>query len=94
MRSSILAALALATTTGRRAAAYPTGGDNTTITPSCKYLPGDEGWPSPDAWARLNETVGGRLVATVPLGAACHGDSYDEAECARLKDAWLYSEVQ
>ncbi|KAF6824085.1 FAD binding domain-containing protein [Colletotrichum musicola] len=93
MRSSILAALALATATGRRgaAAAYPTGGNATT--PSCKYLPGDEGWPSPEKWARLNETVGGRLVATVPLGAACHGDSYDEAECARLKDAWLYSEV-
>ncbi|KAK1999626.1 FAD binding domain-containing protein [Colletotrichum falcatum] len=80
----------------RERSAAATTTTTTTIrssTGECKYLPGDAGWPSADAWARLNETVGGRLVATVPLGSPCHGDAYDAAECARLQDAWLYSEV-
>ncbi|KAK6213639.1 fad binding domain-containing protein [Colletotrichum tabaci] len=85
-RSPFLAPLALAGAVGSASAA-------SLPSPSCKYLPGDPGWPSADAWAQLNRTVDGRLVATVPLGSACHGDGYNATECARLQDAWLYSEV-
>ncbi|KAF9879663.1 FAD binding domain-containing protein [Colletotrichum karsti] len=92
MRSSILNLASLVLTGGGIASAAATGCRNST-TSSCKYFPGDEGWPSADVWAKFNETVGGRLVATVPLGTPCHGDSYNETECARLQDAWLYSEV-
>ncbi|KAK3308326.1 uncharacterized protein B0T15DRAFT_490914 [Chaetomium strumarium] len=45
---------------------------------TCRVLPGDTDWPSHAEWARLNETVGGRLIATVPLASACHDPTYDE----------------
>ncbi|TEA11815.1 FAD-linked oxidoreductase ZEB1 [Colletotrichum sidae] len=95
MRSSIRTVLASVLAGGVAARCSGRGNTNSTAptTPSCKYLPGDAGWPSPETWAQLNETVGGRLVATVPLGTPCHGDAYNATECARLQDAWLYSEV-
>ncbi|KAH8820658.1 hypothetical protein F5884DRAFT_57366 [Xylogone sp. PMI_703] len=49
---------------------------------NCKCMPGDECWPSPIAWNILNATVGGRLIATVPIGTPCHDPHYDAAECA------------
>ncbi|KAI0179866.1 FAD-binding domain-containing protein [Hypoxylon sp. FL1284] len=61
--------------------------------PECKYLPGDANWPSKDEWAALNSTVGGRLIATVPLGSPCHDPNYDEELCASLQEQWLYSGV-
>ncbi|KAH1452174.1 hypothetical protein KXX58_003324 [Aspergillus fumigatus] len=54
----------------------------------CRCLPGDSCWPSPASWAALNSTVGGRLVATVPIGSPCHDPTYDAAACAALRDAW------
>lgn len=60
----------------------------------CKYLPGDANWPSRDEWATLNDTVGGRLIATVPLGSPCHDPIYDEELCTSLKEQWLYSGIQ
>ncbi|UQC86326.1 FAD binding domain-containing protein [Colletotrichum lupini] len=97
MRVSILASLVLAggsaSVAARCSGLGSSSTNSTTTAPSCKYLPGDAGWPSANTWAQLNETVGGRLVATVPLGSACHGDAYNATECARLQEAWLYSEV-
>lgn len=61
---------------------------------NCKCFPGDACWPRPDEWSRLNKTVDGRLIATVPLGSPCHDPSYEEAQCARLQKEWLYSSVQ
>ncbi|KAH6888514.1 hypothetical protein B0T10DRAFT_441523 [Thelonectria olida] len=55
---------------------------------NCKCFPGDACWPSRKEWAHLNSTVGGRLIATVPLGAACHDPVYNAAECAALQDQW------
>lgn len=60
----------------------------------CKTFPGDGAWPSKSEWNSLNETVGGRLVATVPLGAPCHGSSFDNATCESLKDQWQYEKIQ
>lgn len=62
--------------------------------PSCKCFPGDDCWPAEDDWKSLNSTVGGRLVATVPLGSPCHDPNYDAEECKRLQSEWLYSSVQ
>ncbi|KAF5722358.1 FAD-linked oxidoreductase yvdP [Fusarium mundagurra] len=39
--------------------------------PDCRCVPDDSCWPSDDDWNHLNSTVGGRLVATVPLGSPC-----------------------
>ncbi|KAK7991068.1 hypothetical protein PG990_015348 [Apiospora arundinis] len=36
----------------------------------------------------LNATVGGRLIATAPLGAPCHDPSYDEATCQSMQSRW------
>ena len=63
-------------------------------TPSCRYLPGDKGWPSNLQWKLLNVTVGGRLVKTVPLGTPCHNPAYDAAQCTSLQNQWLSPQLQ
>ncbi|KAJ4371945.1 hypothetical protein N0V85_009078, partial [Neurospora sp. IMI 360204] len=57
---------------------------------NCRCIPGDACWPSPPEWSRFNQTVGGRLIATVPLGSVCYsGDErYDSAKCAQLRSDW------
>ncbi|KAF0636494.1 hypothetical protein FPSE5266_02824 [Fusarium pseudograminearum] len=60
---------------------------------SCKCFPGDSCWPSDAEWSRLNSTVGGRLVATVPLGSPCHDPTYNAEECKNLQSEWHYSSV-
>lgn len=62
--------------------------------PSCRCLPGDDCWPSPQEWARLNATVQGRLIATVPLGAPCHDPTYNATECSYLQAEWPFPEIQ
>lgn len=61
--------------------------------PSCRYLPGDQGWPSEESWARLNTTVGGRLLVTNPVAHVCHRQgpfaAYDQVACEHLQTAFL-----
>ncbi|KAK5995366.1 FAD-linked oxidoreductase ZEB1 [Cladobotryum mycophilum] len=59
----------------------------------CKCFPGDACWPNTQDWAKLNDTVNGRLIATVPLGTPCHDPAYDAVKCQELRDDWLYSTV-
>ncbi|KAF2127476.1 FAD-binding domain-containing protein [Dothidotthia symphoricarpi CBS 119687] len=59
----------------------------------CKAFPGDEAWPSESEWDVFNTTVGGRLIATVPLGAPCHGSDFDATTCNDLKSQWQYEEI-
>ncbi|EHK20934.1 uncharacterized protein TRIVIDRAFT_59399 [Trichoderma virens Gv29-8] len=56
--------------------------------PLCKNIPGDAGWPGTQAWTQLNRTVGGRLIATVPLAEVCHAPTYSEAACDDLRKQW------
>jgi hypothetical protein len=60
----------------------------------CKAFPGDQAWPSTADWDAFNQTVGGRLVATVPLGTPCHGSTFDNATCEDLKSKWQAEEIQ
>ena len=60
----------------------------------CKCMPGDACWPSADDWSQFNTTVGGRLVATVPLGQVCHDPSYNEAACNLVKLRWNDAAIQ
>lgn len=58
--------------------------------PSCRYIPGDKGWPSQEDWEKLNRTVSGRLIATVPQAHVCHsggigGAEVNQAACDALK---------
>ncbi|KAJ4287123.1 hypothetical protein N0V88_007745 [Collariella sp. IMI 366227] len=58
--------------------------------PSCRKIPGDAGWPGRKEWQRLNTTVDGRLIATVPVGHVCHDGgvfgAYNETACADLRE--------
>ncbi|KAK4157505.1 putative isoamyl alcohol oxidase [Chaetomidium leptoderma] len=54
----------------------------------CKCFPGDACWPSSRDWSSLNQTVGGRLIATVPLAQACHDPNYNPVRCQALRDGW------
>lgn len=56
----------------------------------CRCFPGDACWPTDAEWQKLNETVGGRLVVTVPLAAPCHDPTYDASTCEVLRDNWLW----
>lgn len=62
--------------------------------PACKTFPGDETWPAKAEWDAFNRTVNGRLVATVPLGAPCHGSSFNNATCESLKSQWQTEKIQ
>jgi FAD/FMN-containing dehydrogenase len=86
---SLLSGLALLSAAGSHiglSAALPTCS-------TCKCFPGDKCWPAPDKWAALNETVGGQLIATVPLGSPCHDPTFDAERCAELQDQWMLSSV-
>ncbi|KAK0641980.1 FAD binding domain-containing protein [Cercophora newfieldiana] len=59
---------------------------------SCKCFPGDSCWPSPAEWQSFNQSLGGKLIATVPIGSVCHDSAfgpYDAAGCEALRGAWL-----
>ncbi|KAL4778071.1 hypothetical protein BJX76DRAFT_344224 [Aspergillus varians] len=62
-------------------------------TADCHCLPGDSCWPSADQWHVLNSTVGGRLIATVPVGSPCHDPTYNETACAELQADWSYPQT-
>ncbi|KAI0172760.1 FAD binding domain-containing protein [Hypoxylon sp. FL1284] len=55
---------------------------------TCRHIPGDAGWPGLTDWGRLNATVGGRLIATVPTASVCHQTglfaAYDQGACEDL----------
>lgn len=51
----------------------------------CTVLPGDPAWPDANQWARLNETVEGRLIANVPLAKECHESNFESQTCKNLQ---------
>ncbi|RHZ73301.1 hypothetical protein CDV55_103270 [Aspergillus turcosus] len=61
---------------------------------NCRCFPGEPCWPSPNVWSAFNQTIDGRLVATIPLGTPCHAPNYDAAVCDYLKSQWLWPEIQ
>lgn len=61
---------------------------------SCRCMPGDACWPSPATWSSFNQSIDGRLIATVPLAKPCHGAAYNEGVCDTLRDEWTLPELQ
>ncbi|KAI2616725.1 hypothetical protein GGR54DRAFT_631514 [Hypoxylon sp. NC1633] len=55
---------------------------------TCRLLPTDAAWPSRHEWSQLNDTVGGRLIATVPRASACHVPTFNADLCTELRDTW------
>lgn len=60
----------------------------------CRCIPGDSCWPSVEKWDALNETIGGRLIATVPLATVCHDPNYDQAQCSSMQEQWNLPGIQ
>ncbi|KAI2615790.1 FAD binding domain protein [Hypomontagnella submonticulosa] len=58
----------------------------------CRCFPGDACWPGPADWDSFNKTLGGKLIATVPIASPCHDDfpgvSYDADKCAEIQGNW------
>jgi hypothetical protein len=63
----------------------------------CRCFPGDTCWPSSATWETFNKTVGGQLVATVPIASLCHdtfpGVNFDAEECAKIQANWPRPEL-
>ncbi|TAQ86932.1 hypothetical protein B7494_g4739 [Chlorociboria aeruginascens] len=68
------------------------------ISDGCRSIPGDISWPNSADWNALNKTVGGSLIATIPIGAPCHRffsniPTYDEEKCNALRNVWFLPET-
>lgn len=78
---------------GSQAVVLPRGGEAiTAAAATCRSLPGDSTWPSEAKWAQLNSTVGGRLIATVPLATVCHAPKHDQTACQKLAKTWAFAD--
>ncbi|KAL4938074.1 hypothetical protein BDV06DRAFT_226371 [Aspergillus oleicola] len=53
---------------------------------ACRCLPHEPCWPSPGDWAAFNTSVNGHLISLRPVGAVCHGDEFDQALCAAVRE--------
>jgi hypothetical protein len=63
----------------------------------CRCYPSDRCWPSVHQFAAFNHSLGGRLIATVPLASLCHDDQftpYNATECEILQGGWLEPQTQ
>ncbi|RYP90243.1 hypothetical protein DL770_003612 [Monosporascus sp. CRB-9-2] len=69
----------------------------TNTQPLCRCFPGDACWPSSAAWDSFNRTVGGKLIATVPIASPCHdafpGVSFDAELCVQIQANWARPEL-
>ena len=56
----------------------------------CKNKPGSAGWPAPNQWDSLNQTVEGRLIHTIPPGGVCHAGqpNYNPSSCSATTASW------
>lgn len=63
----------------------------------CYCFPGESCWPTPPEWGAFNQTVGGQLIATIPIASSCHeNDSfgpYDASACEALQANWLFPQT-
>ena len=58
---------------------------------TCRYIPGDDGWPSQSDWAQLNKTVGGRLIAILPQAHGYHTPALNETARDALRAPWKWN---
>lgn len=88
-----LARLVQDTNTSQYEHLFPFTGQNTPATPNrlspgtCKVFPGDNDWPSPEAWDAFGKVLGGALIKTVPAAAVCYANTglYDAQRCSQVQ---------
>ncbi|KAF9926674.1 hypothetical protein FBU30_003787 [Linnemannia zychae] len=54
----------------------------------CRCVPEQSCWPSTSTWSALNQTVGGRLIATTPVARECFQPYYDPLKCDEIKKGY------
>ena len=54
----------------------------------CRCFPGEICWPTKDEWSTFNQSIGGNLVFTVPIGSVCHHELFNAQKCTDLQNAW------
>lgn len=54
----------------------------------CRCMPTDNCWPTAKEWTHFNASLGGKLIATVPLASSCHGSNYDASTCQYVQNHW------
>jgi hypothetical protein len=62
----------------------------------CRCLPEDSCWPSTAQWTAFNESIGGKLIATIPIASSCHFDAFEtfnSEECTALQNVWNVTET-
>jgi hypothetical protein len=55
---------------------------------TCKWVPGQEGWPKDADWAELNRQVEGRLSKPTPPAAPCHRELGGGGNCQSVRDGF------
>ena len=62
----------------------------------CRCFPGDTCWPTISEWTAFNKSIGGKLIATIPIASPCHDDAFgpfDLQECTKLQSTWFFPET-
>ena len=62
----------------------------------CRCFPGDACWPTISEWTVFNQSIGGKLIATIPIASPCHDDAFgpfDLQECAKIQSVWFFPET-
>ena len=65
-------------------------------TSGCRCFPGDTCWPTLSEWTAFNQSLGGKLMATIPIASPCHDDAFspfDAQQCAQLQSTWFFPET-
>ncbi|KAJ2972974.1 hypothetical protein NUW58_g9061 [Xylaria curta] len=94
MKSAFLVAITCCTwLLGSPVAGY-TVNSGTSGCRQCKSIPGDRKWPTTVEWDKLNATVDGRLIATLPIAHVCHAPWYSKEACEALRSKWGVAELQ
>jgi hypothetical protein len=59
----------------------------------CKAVAGTSSWPSDSAWAKLNTSLSGALIRSVPPGGICHQGqpNYNITACPTIASLWTTS---
>ncbi|KAL3443960.1 hypothetical protein BJX65DRAFT_298018 [Aspergillus insuetus] len=69
------------------------------ISPSIfsRCFPDDTCWPSTDAWNKLNDSLTGKLISTIPIGSVCHNNTdfapSSSEKCSELRSRWSIPET-
>lgn len=62
----------------------------------CRCFPGDTCWPALSEWTAFNQSLGDKLIATIPIASPCHNDAFgpfDAQQCAEFQSSRFFPET-